>query len=77
MKLFFLLVVLSQILGLAAVLLTGIWMGEYSGGFAWTENPKKEFNYHPLLMVLGLVFLNTEGEINKMNSSYYDRDSLV
>ncbi|CAL9693604.1 unnamed protein product [Knipowitschia caucasica] len=46
----------SQVLGLAAVVLTGVWMGRYRGGFAW-DGSALQFNLHPLCMVLGLVFL--------------------
>ncbi|XP_022603714.1 uncharacterized protein LOC111223737 isoform X1 [Seriola dumerili] len=47
----------SQVLGLASVVLTGVWMGHYRGGFAWNGSAQ-EFNLHPLCMVLGLVFLH-------------------
>nr|XP_033500272.1 cytochrome b561 [Epinephelus lanceolatus] len=47
----------SQVLGLAAVVLTGVWMGHYHGGLAW-DGSSREFNLHPLCMVLGLVFLH-------------------
>ncbi|KAG7233881.1 hypothetical protein INR49_006467 [Caranx melampygus] len=47
----------SQLLGLASVVLTGVWMGHYRGGFAW-DGSAQEFNLHPLCMVLGLVFLH-------------------
>ncbi|XP_057716884.1 transmembrane ascorbate-dependent reductase CYB561 [Corythoichthys intestinalis] len=46
----------SQVLGVTAVVLTGVWMGHYHGGFAW-DGTQQEFNLHPLCMVLGLVFL--------------------
>ncbi|XP_029294249.1 transmembrane ascorbate-dependent reductase CYB561 [Cottoperca gobio] len=46
----------SQVLGLASVVLTGVWMGHYRGGFAW-DGSSYQFNLHPLCMVLGLVFL--------------------
>ncbi|XP_056263918.1 transmembrane ascorbate-dependent reductase CYB561 [Pseudoliparis swirei] len=46
----------SQLVGLTAVVLTGVWMGIYRGGFAW-DGSAREFNVHPLCMVLGLVFL--------------------
>lgn len=50
------LVGVSQLLGLVSVVLTGVWMGHYRGGFAW-DGSAQEFNLHPLCMVLGLVFL--------------------
>lgn len=51
----------SQVLGLASVVLTGVWMGHYRGGFAW-DGSGLEFNLHPLCMVLGLVFLQGDGQ---------------
>ncbi|XP_078079876.1 transmembrane ascorbate-dependent reductase CYB561 [Mustelus asterias] len=46
----------TQILGLAAVIITGVWMGYYQGGFGW-DGSSLEFNVHPLCMVIGMVFL--------------------
>ncbi|XP_063043777.1 transmembrane ascorbate-dependent reductase CYB561 [Engraulis encrasicolus] len=46
----------SQLLGVASVVMTGIWMGHYRGGYAW-DGTGQEFNVHPLCMVLGMVFL--------------------
>lgn len=51
-----------QILGILAMVLTGVWMGKYLGGFAW-DGSGKEFNYHPLCMVISMVFLYSEGKI--------------
>lgn len=51
----------SQVLGVTSVVLTGVWMGHYRGGFAW-DGSSQEFNLHPLCMVLGLVFLQGDGE---------------
>lgn len=50
----------SQLVGLASVVLTGVWMGHYRGGFAW-DGSAQEFNLHPLCMVLGMVFLQGDG----------------
>lgn len=62
----------SQVLGLASVVLTGVWMGHYRGGFAWNGSAQ-EFNLHPLCMVLGLVFLHGDGESapEHENDSYF------
>ena len=45
-----------------AVVLMGIWMGHFRKGFAWSENPDLEFNWHPLLMTLGMIFLYGNGK---------------
>lgn len=36
-------------------------MGHYRQGFAWHDNVAKEFNYHPLFMIIGMVFLYGNG----------------
>ena len=56
-----LLMFLLQILGLTAVVMVGIWIGK--NGFAWNENPELEFSYHPLFMIIGMVFLYGNGTI--------------
>ncbi|KAK6740473.1 hypothetical protein RB195_008749 [Necator americanus] len=59
-KLFNVLLVISQALGGLAILLVAIWMGGYEDGFSWTEDPEREFHYHPTFMVMGMVFLYGE-----------------
>lgn len=46
----------SQVVGVASVVVSGVWMGHYHGGFAW-DGSAQQFNLHPLCMVLGLVLL--------------------
>ncbi|XP_062846926.1 transmembrane ascorbate-dependent reductase CYB561 [Trichomycterus rosablanca] len=46
----------SQVLGVACVVITGVWMGHYYGGYAW-DSSERQFNVHPLCMIMGLVFL--------------------
>ncbi|EDO43587.1 predicted protein [Nematostella vectensis] len=53
---------LIQVLGIIAIVLTGIWMGKYRGGFAW-DGSGQQFNYHPVCMVIGLVYLYSEAMI--------------
>ena len=54
-------VLVSQVLGLTSVVLVAVWMGHFRGGFAWQENPGLQFNYHPLFMIIGMVFLFADG----------------
>lgn len=62
-------VTLIQVFGILCMILTGVWMGKYRGGFAW-DGSGKEFNYHPLCMVIAFVFLYSEGKSD--NSLVFD-----
>ncbi|KAJ8912108.1 hypothetical protein NQ315_005444 [Exocentrus adspersus] len=42
-----LVIVLASILLLGSLALTLFWIIQYHGGFAWRENPEKQFNLHP------------------------------
>ena len=52
-----------QIAGIISVILTAVWTGYYlgGGGFAWQNNTILQFNWHPFLMMLGLIYLYGNG----------------
>lgn len=43
--------------GAVTVILVTVWAGNYRGGFTWRSNPDIQFNWHPVLMTLGMIFL--------------------
>ncbi|XP_016837722.1 cytochrome b reductase 1 isoform X2 [Nasonia vitripennis] len=51
----------TEAVGGLLIILVAIWTAHYRGGFSWTSNPGLEFNWHPLLMTIGLVFLYANG----------------
>ena len=60
-------IIASQVVGLLMVILVGTWMGSYRGGFGWDVSIV--FNYHPLFMTLGMVFLYGDGKFPTLLSS--------
>jgi len=52
---------IAQISGFMAVVLMGIWTGHHLGGFSWQSDPQHEFNWHPMLMTLGMIYLYGNG----------------
>jgi len=60
--------VFGWLLGLAQLLLHGalglvlFWAIYYREGFGWRDQPKQEFNYHPVLMIGGFVYLVGNGQ---------------
>lgn len=53
---FYLFYLLSLVLGLACVCCVCVWNSRWRGGFDW-DSSAQEFNWHPVLMVTGLVVL--------------------
>lgn len=51
----------AQIAGILSIVLTGLFTGHYWGGFAWRSNPGLQFNWHPFLMTIGMVYLYGNG----------------
>uniref|UniRef100_A0A2P2HZH0 Cytochrome b561-like n=1 Tax=Hirondellea gigas TaxID=1518452 RepID=A0A2P2HZH0_9CRUS len=51
----------TQILGVLMLVLMTVWLVVYRGGFAWRSNPGLEFNWHPIFMLSGMVFLTANG----------------
>ncbi|XP_075237908.1 cytochrome b561 family member no extended memory isoform X2 [Lycorma delicatula] len=53
-----LVVVLASLLLLSALILILFWTLYYRKGFAWNEDPERQFNLHPTLMVTGFISLS-------------------
>lgn len=47
----------TEVIGLVGVVMMAVWTANYRGGFAWTSYPALQFNWHPLLMTIGMVYL--------------------
>lgn len=48
---------ITQIFGVTAVILILSIVFRYMGGVAWNSNLGLKFHWHPILMVIGLIFL--------------------
>nr|XP_046242152.1 lysosomal membrane ascorbate-dependent ferrireductase CYB561A3 isoform X2 [Scatophagus argus] len=59
---FYIFYVLSLLLGLACVVCVCLWNSKWRGGFAW-DGSALQFNWHPVLMVTGLVVLYGYGAV--------------
>ena len=52
---------LSQVVGLGMVVMMSIWTGHFLGGFSGQSVPELEFNWHPLLLTISLIYLYGNG----------------
>lgn len=60
---FYLCYLLCLVLGSACVATVCLWSSRWRGGFAWNGSAL-QFNWHPVLMVVGLVVVYGYGEQN-------------
>jgi cytochrome b-561 len=47
----------AQAIGILTIILVIVWADHYRGGFAWRSDVDLEFNWHPVLMTSGMIFL--------------------
>lgn len=52
---------ITEAFGALLIISVTVWTNYYRNGFSWKFNPQLEFNWHPLLMIIGLVFLYANG----------------
>ena len=55
------LMIIKKVVGVTMVVLVSIWTGHCMGGFSGSDDANLVFNWHPLLMVISLVFLYGNG----------------
>jgi len=54
----------TQVPGLLAVVMMLVWTIHYRGGFSWgAADPGHAFNWHPLLMTIGMIYLYGNGAL--------------
>lgn len=56
-RLFYFLYVIMHIIGISIIILMFLWTYNHSGGLGWSNKPSLQFNWHPLLMTIGMVYL--------------------
>ncbi|XP_067645029.1 plasma membrane ascorbate-dependent reductase CYBRD1 isoform X2 [Eurosta solidaginis] len=48
---------IAQLCGITMIILVISLVSIHFGGVGWTANPRLEFNWHPICMTIGLIFL--------------------
>jgi cytochrome b-561 len=62
---FRLLYLITQMIGVVIAILVASWIGIHLKGFGWDyDAPSVLFNWHPILMSIGMVFLYGNGEFD-------------
>lgn len=46
-----------QIIGAIIIIMMMCWVFIYLEGLSWSSQPKIQFNWHPLLMTIGMIYL--------------------
>lgn len=62
---------ITQMVGITIIILMGAWISLFLGGFGWST-PSIEFNWHPMLMTIGMIYLfgNCKQALNLIHNLY-------
>lgn len=58
---FRILYLIAQMIGITIIILMGSWITLFLGGFGWSTTAI-EFNWHPMLMTIGMIYLFGNGK---------------
>jgi len=50
----------ANVIGVCAISMIVAWCISFKGGFSWNSDPDRQFNWHPVLMTLGMVILASQ-----------------
>ncbi|XP_050316124.1 putative transmembrane ascorbate-dependent reductase CYB561 homolog isoform X2 [Anthonomus grandis grandis] len=75
-KLYNSLYVFTSSLGIGLIVLLLFWLMYYRDGFSWQADPKKQFNWHPFMMVLSMVFLYSQAILIYRTGRYMSKKKL-
>lgn len=64
---FRLLYLILQMIGITIIILMFSWVFIFLGGVSWSATPGTQFNWHPLLMTIGMIYLYGNCKIFKQN----------
>lgn len=66
---FRLLYLVTQMIGIILIILIASWIGIHLKGFSWDyEKPAIMFNWHPICMTMGMIFLYGNCELIHFNN---------
>lgn len=63
---FRLLYLILQMVGVTIIVLMASWIFIYLNGLAWSSAPSIQFNWHPLLMCIAMIYLYGNCELLKL-----------
>ncbi|XP_056640639.1 transmembrane ascorbate-dependent reductase CYB561 [Diorhabda carinulata] len=71
-----LLYTLTTSIGIGTIILVLFWILYYQNGFAWQSLPRVQFNWHPLLMIIGMVFFYSQAMLIYRTGRNYQKNTL-
>lgn len=67
---FRLLYLILQMIGITIIVLMASWVFVFLGGVSWTSTPSIQFNWHPLLMTIGMIYLYGNSNYQIINAVF-------
>lgn len=77
LEVFNLIYLLLQLIGATLVILMASWVFGYLGGLSWSSTPNIQFNWHPLLMTIGMIYMYGNCKWNTTSKCFPFKRKLI